>query len=299
MKNTTLRTDYKTGIDWNQIHNMTKEMAYILGLLWADGYVVAKKGAFKVQLNNLRDDCLYFRKIFDKVGKWTFHDRQQLNRQPQTHIACCEKDFALWLDSMDYHSKSTKSADKILKFIPKYLHSYWFCGLLDGDGSFYISPDKKHHHIIIASGHGQDWSYLENICKELDFSYIVWRRKRIVNSKMTSFSNIQITSKFSVVVFGDYIYQGDLGLPRKRDKFSIMKSDILDKWVKKYKDRGIYFEKRYNTYVIKADNKYLGSAKTLEEAQKKRDLLYKENDFEDKAFKNFKKHHLKYLLEKV
>jgi len=39
----------------------------------------------------------------------------------------------------DYKLKSYNSADKILSKIPNSLHHYFFRGLIDGDGCFYLN----------------------------------------------------------------------------------------------------------------------------------------------------------------
>ena len=132
----------KTWIDWKQIEKITPEMAYVLGLLWADGYVLMRgKNHGQITMGNIKEDSLYFRVFFEKVGKWTIREIKGNKRKDQMTFCCYDTNFIKWLYEHDYKAKSTISADKILNTIPKSLHQYWFLGLFDGDGCIYINPN--------------------------------------------------------------------------------------------------------------------------------------------------------------
>jgi len=113
----------------------TPEVAYILGLLWADGYVSNIRSGI-IAIAALEDDLETVKHIFLSTGKWNLNKRQLPNRRPQMTIQTTNKPLTTFLANNDYIVKSIASADKILSKIPNELQHYWFRGLIDGDGCF-------------------------------------------------------------------------------------------------------------------------------------------------------------------
>jgi len=261
----------KTWIDWEQLKNMTPEMAYILGLLWADGYVILRKemSSGTVSLSNIEEDGVYFSAIFKKVGCWTEKLYKIKDRKPQINFRCYELKFVNFLIEMDYKAKSNVSADKIISYIPKSIRSFWFLGLVDGDGCFYINPNNKNFKLTITSTYEQDWAFIEKLAKELNITY---RIKRTI-SKNGKYSKFEITSRDGIIKFGNYLYGSEIGLPRKRDKFLKIKEQIEGAREKALEDKGIYYHKTKNIFEIyetKPKQKYIGVAKTIEAARELR-----------------------------
>jgi hypothetical protein len=129
----------------------------------------------------------------------------------------------------DYDKKSYTSANKILSKIPNEIKHYWFRGLIDGDGCFYHYTPKKGstlRQFVLTSTYEQDWTYFENLCKELEIKYTI---KRIKNIKSAS-SVIRITNKKGIKKLGEYIYQNfkkdSIGLIRKFNKFKLITNDF-------------------------------------------------------------------------
>lgn len=201
-------------------HVRTPEAAYILGLLWADGYIHPEK----VVLSCLRMDALDYMTTFAATGTWRSHDYQKsrygIPMQPSRVIQLGHTALATYLRTKGYASKSHESACAILATIPAHFQSYWFRGLFDGDG--YIKNDTS--TIKITSSYEQDWTYLIALCVKLEIVYRI-RQDRYVNrhGKINSRSVLSINNASGVKTFCDYIYRGrdqdGIGLKRKYIKW--------------------------------------------------------------------------------
>lgn len=199
------------------IKNFTPESAYLLGFIWADGYLI--RNEIRVECVKTDIDTLF--PVFNKTGVWNQYDRTRPNRKPQSNLYTANTQIYEFLQSCDYKAKTNKSADVILNKIPKNLHHYWFRGLFDGDGCWYINTKNKAYQASIAGGYEQDWSYLENKLKELNIKFSLQRRELKVGSKM---SVIRLTSRTACRQFGEYIYKNyeddNIGLSRKKEKWN-------------------------------------------------------------------------------
>lgn len=195
---------------------------YILGLIWADGNIYPPYG---INLATTYPDADCFIPLFLKTGKWKYYSRQPKNENWKKicQIKTTNKPLVNFLISHDYKSKSTASADKILSLIPNQLRHYWFRGLIDGDGCIKTN-NKGSHGISISSSVNQNWTYLENLCKNLEIPYHISKEHR----KTGNSSSFQIYGMYRVIKFCKYIYDGypedNIGLKRKYDKFLQLKS---------------------------------------------------------------------------
>jgi hypothetical protein len=204
----------------------TPEVAYILGLLWADGYVLhkSKNGKLRnrVSITNQIEDFHVFVKTLNKVGRWNVKIRSPENRKEQGTAEISNRPLVEFLMKNDYTSKSTASACKILSTIPEHLKHYWFRGLFDGDGCIYFNPSGLHIKISIASSYNQDWKYVEDLFTNtlLDKSF---RIKRNLRKNGNGYSKIEVTKRSTILKFLDYIYSNystdQIGLPRKYEKY--------------------------------------------------------------------------------
>jgi len=205
----------------------TPEVAYMLGLIWADGTVYQKGYYNKVTLECQREDFDIFIETLFKLGKWAVSYRDRPNRKEQGAASISNKLLVKFLIDNDYKAKSAASADKILAKIPEHLQRYWFLGLIDGDGCFYINEKNSNYQLCIASSYEQDWTYLVNLFAELGIKSSISRR---VQGKNKS-SVIRVTNKRDIIKFGNYIYQtfdtDKIGLPRKHKKFLIINDALL------------------------------------------------------------------------
>ena len=209
------------------INVSTIESSYILGLLWSDGFIINYGKGYKnvIGIECLSTDAETFIKIFNRTGKWTISKRKRKHRVNEiTSIVTNNRDLVEYLVSMDYNKKSYVSADKILKTIPTHLKSYFFLGVVDGDGCFY---KNKVSHFMVSSTIEQDWSYFKNLCDSLDIKYSIKKREHInKNGNYSHSSSLRITNIKGIKKIGEYIYQNvnidHIGLKRKFEKFKLI-----------------------------------------------------------------------------
>jgi hypothetical protein len=209
------------------INPTTPEVAYILGLLWADGYI---REVGSIAIEAVKSDIDIFYPIFLKTGSWLINYRNRSNRKPQGRIHKNNIIIGKFLIENDYTSKSTASACKILSKIPEHLKHYWFRGLFDGDGCFYINQKQNLIQLSIASSFEQDWGFCEKIMEKLNIKYTIKRSQQLQKGKINKFSVIRVTNRKGIKIFGDYIYNNyendKIGLPRKYNKFKEIKQMI-------------------------------------------------------------------------
>jgi hypothetical protein len=215
-QNERMSDDFNVNID--QFIDIKKpEVAYILGFLWADGYVIRNE----IRLEILKDDLDAIKPILDSIGKWTYSYRDRDGCRTSGRATTSNKKLKEVLVKNDYDKKSYMSADKILSIIPMELKHYFFRGLIDGDGCIYSNKNKK--TISISGSHKQNWFFINNLCNELNISSYTYRYIRLTGS----YSTIEINGN-NAITLGEYIYKDYLfGLKRKHDKFIKMKKHTI------------------------------------------------------------------------
>ena len=185
------------------------EIAYMLGYLWADGYIVRNE----IRLEIVKDDLDHIKPILESIGTWTYSYRNRAGNQTSGRAVVSNKRLVKFLKENDYDNKSFMSADKILSIIPNELKHYFFRGLVDGDGCIYIN-DKFKKRLTISGSFKQNWRYVSNVCNDLNIKYNIYRRRNEHAS-----SNIELNG-FHAKTFCDYIYQDKIfGLDRKYNKY--------------------------------------------------------------------------------
>ena len=204
------------------IQPSTPEASYLLGFLWADGYLYNKVN--KISLELVTKDMDEIEHLFQKSGKWVTAYRERPNRQPQSAIMTNNLHLYNFLKKHDYESKHYISADKIIEHLPEYLVHYWFRGLFDGDGCIYNNPEKNLYQLSIAGSYEQDWTFIEKILHRFNIHYNIQRREQKRKNKTTTKSSvIRITNKNGIHKFANYIYNGyecdNIGLKRKYINF--------------------------------------------------------------------------------
>lgn len=215
------RPDDSFGVNVTQFLDITQpEVAYLLGLLWADGYIVRTE----VRLELISTDLNVLKPLLNSIGEWKYYSRLRNGESNKmTTAVTSNRRLVEFLIEHDYKDKSNVSADKILTKIPDELKHYWFRGFIDGDGFV----DKTRVRIIVSGSYCQDWSFVSNLCEELNIKCSNYRK--LTNNGDSS--SVTFRSN-NAIILGDYIYQGEqFGLGRKYKNFLI----IRDKYYNSHK----------------------------------------------------------------
>lgn len=197
----------------------SKEFVYFLGFLWADGHIdrnCTRLEIVKTDMLEIISDLLTIEFI-----KFNQYARHRVGCKPQMQIYFCDVKLHDLFFSKYFKHKSNSSPEELLKVIPEELTRYFFNGLIDGDGNFFISKDLKTKHFSISSTYDQDWSYIRNLFEKIDIS--VFDERRRINKKGNS-STIRITNYDDIFKLYKYLYPNEfeIGLKRKYDKCKLM-----------------------------------------------------------------------------
>lgn len=223
----------KNRINFNDYKKIRKpEIAYILGLIWADGHISFANNKAKTPIikhNSTKIDNIDFIPIFNKTGKWNtfnFFNKKAIGKKEMSCNWISNRILGEYLIKLNYRMNSI-SPDKILKKIPKNIKHYWLRGYFDGDGSISMKI-KGHKSLTFSSNKDQDWSFIVFILDQLDIKY----KHRILKDKLGQSSQIRITKQIDILKFAEYIYPNfiyDFGLKRKYNKLFELKQHIDSK----------------------------------------------------------------------
>jgi hypothetical protein len=190
-----------------QFIKFTKINCYILGLLWADGWI--NRNTLGIEM--IEEDIATLLPLFESITKnWKITKRSRLNRKPQMVLRLNNKAIVQSLTRYGYKNKIF-GPDKLLNSIPQQLKKYWFLGYFDGDGHF----DLKRNHIIFSSRHDQNWNFCHDYFDNAGKIYIGKN-----NKKGHTFSIYRITNIKNCFNALNLIYDSKtkIGLERKRKK---------------------------------------------------------------------------------
>lgn len=193
--------------------NPNEASSYLLGYLWADGWIRLHNGLPQsVGMEILDRDADYLIPIFEEMGVISVSRRQRENRQPQACISVNSRPLAEALHSLGL-TKNRLNCKNLMEILPISLRRFFVLGLVDGDGCIYISKDSKVQQFYITACKEQSWEYLkEFILKECGVS--------LTTVIQDHYSCVRVTGKTNLTKLGSWVYQGHtLGLPRKRDKW--------------------------------------------------------------------------------
>lgn len=210
--------------------NFTPLTSYLLGLLWADGYVgPLKDGApsvhTAVRFTTTAPDSDHFTPLFARTGKWGTYVTLPSTTHPTWKIRITLVTRNPYLSDLllahRYGAKSIEGPDSILGLIPVALHRYWLLGLVDGDGCFshtVSASGKRASRFSLASSYDQDWRAVEALLKSLSVRYRLERTRRVSGA----YSKLNVTAIPDIKRLGAYLYAEDaetLALPRKREVY--------------------------------------------------------------------------------
>lgn len=196
----------------------TKEMSYMLGFIWADGYLLNRHHK-EIRIECVREDIEAIRSTFNKTISWNISYRNRSYRKPQATLQTSNRHLFDFLYQHGYGAKTNGSATAILNLIPENLRQFWFRGLIDGDGCWYINKRLSLRQFSVSSCFDQDWSYLENLLNTLNIQYKTTKRIQGKNKH----SVVRVTGFENLIKLGSYIYDSyaddHIGLQRKYNKW--------------------------------------------------------------------------------
>lgn len=203
------------------LNNIDEYSSYIIGLLWADGYLNTDRKTLSITM--LKEDLVELNFIFIKLGKWYIQDRKRKNRRESRTLSTYNPRLSEQLIIYNFTKKSTHSPYLIFDLIPKNYQRYFFRGIIDGDGCFYISEKNSTYQFSIASTYEQDWDFYLEFFKGMGLNAIV--KKRIQKSGKSSI--IRISGRKQILKMIEWLYDGyeidKIGLKRKYDKSCLFK----------------------------------------------------------------------------
>ena len=128
------------------------------------------------------------------------------------------------LNNYGFDIKSHFQPTKLIKELDINQLKYFFLGLSDGDGSWYMNKKQGIYQYAIYSTYDQEWEYIENIFSKLNIKFSI---QRIIRKNINSKSScIRITNKLDVIKWGNYLYNNynndNIGLLRKYNKYISM-----------------------------------------------------------------------------
>ena len=218
--NKTYRNQKYLNVNGDDFINVTtKYHAYILGLLWADGWLRYKGKIKNIRIELTKTDADNIECIFDKTGKWNvYYRKQSKKRKERTGFVASSAKFADFLFDKDYKIKSVASPTKIYDVIPSSLKKYFLLGWIDGDGCFYINEKSSRIEFTMAGSYTQDWKCLENIFHSLNITNYKIKRKVMKNGN--KYSIVRILRKGELEKLKTWLYEDgfEFGLKRKYDK---------------------------------------------------------------------------------
>jgi hypothetical protein len=198
--------------------NITNTNCYILGYLWTDGAIINNKNI--ISINILKEDMNEIEWMFNLCGKWHAYDIKRKNRQLQRQLSTYNPILKNSLLNLDFDKKSFISPYKIWNILNDEQKKYFFRGIIDGDGCFYINEKHSAHQFCIASTFEQDWSLYENIFLILKCKFTLNRREHKSSNSFSS--SIRMTDKKSIQNLINWVYEGyeidNIGLKRKYEK---------------------------------------------------------------------------------
>jgi hypothetical protein len=212
--------------DFEKLSDLTNPYSlYIMGIIWADGYLKQSKSCVKIRtterdessLDNIFKNLFFWNKYIRKRARETWFESVEYSLSNPLY-----KDF---LVTNNYLNKSGGSPEKILSLIPENFRHYWILGYFDGDGCI----SKKDNTILFASCYEQDWSFMEKICKELSVQFQIKQYIHPLKGHRGSTFGIHLFT--STYKFINYLYQNkiqDIGFERKYERCQVFKEKFLN-----------------------------------------------------------------------
>lgn len=206
----------------------TPNKAYILGILYADGYNNTIRN--RIVLNLEYTDKLILEQIkneFEYSGP-LLYDKKDGIRKPQYRLSINNKRLSEKLEYWGCPKKKTEIL-KFPKFLDDSLIHHFIRGYFDGDGSIYFTAHGKYKYYGFSIIGTEDivFNILEHLKNVLGLSICIQSASRRKNKT----GNIlikegRVAGKTNMINIMEYLYKdSDLKLVRKFEKYNSIKSD--------------------------------------------------------------------------
>lgn len=210
---------YNLNINYfNEIN--TKDKAYFLGLLYADGYNNFDKGTVSISLQKKDGDLL---ELFNKYINHNkpLYEVEYKNIFPQLRIEFGSKKLSSDLNKLGCVQKKSL----ILKFptieqVPEHLQRHFIRGYFDGDGCIVNSKNKLTWNIVSTKSFCQDVQKI--LVNDLNLNFTKLSKKTSELSNNFIYSLIYGGRKQVAKIY-NWLYEDcdDLYLKRKKDKYDL------------------------------------------------------------------------------
>lgn len=209
----------------------TKEKAYILGFIYADGYIT-DTNKLGISLN-IKDEIILKNIKNELKSEYPLHyfkSSYSKNYKPTKKVRFLINSVDIYNDLKELGCLENKS--DILKFpikkIPQYLISHFIRGYFDGDGSIYNSIKYKNNNVHCYPGFSFIGTneFLTEVIKNLPFK----TKAKLYKEKRTDKNvwEFKTTGIKRSKIFYTWLYKNaNLYLPRKKNKFEeLLKIDV-------------------------------------------------------------------------
>ena len=192
----------------------SKEFVYFLGFLWSDGFIERKRTILEIVEDDALDIINDIKKI-DFLNVCTMR-RSRKGRKPQMSIYFCNVNFFETFQSIYFQNKSVNSPCKLIADLPDEFVRYFYLGLIDGDGCFYMKNTTKQFYV--TSSYEQNWQHIVSLFDKIGIKQYEIRRIIVKNGNKSSY--IRIKKYNEIKRLYEYLYPNgiEIGLRRKYKK---------------------------------------------------------------------------------
>lgn len=206
----------------------TPEKAYILGFIWADGYLYkyfSKNWNHRISIEIVEEDWIQIKDIFNTIGKWNIQKRTRKDWKPQVNANTNNKFIYEFLEQHDFVEKSNSEPTKILSKIPKkFINSFWR-GYFDGDGSLFTKG--KYKCLQFSCTYEYKWIELIKFFNSIGITrFNIYNQ---VTKRGHKSSRLSIYSRESILSVAKALLSCQIGMDRKTVKlkeFIVKNSDL-------------------------------------------------------------------------
>jgi hypothetical protein len=210
-KRVTITSMYKYNVNMDNFKPLKSfEIAYLLGLIFADGWIRRDKKGIAFQI--IETDFKDIKDLPAKMGKFSLEHRKRKHWKPSTTLTFFDRNF---VDFIEPKGIKENSLDKITQIISAELVPLFLRGYFDGDGCWFRAIRFE-----VAGPYDFDWAWLESFLSQHSISY---RVRRYINHKGHKGSSLIVHQRRNVIKLGHLIYKSypidKIGLTRKFKDF--------------------------------------------------------------------------------